>query len=172
MVLAILESESIHCSQVLLDFLLPSITGEKNRVGGGAEGELLDQSSEMDAEMALYSLEDILGGSAAIACMAVRVIWDLIQNPGTVKEIRKEIERVEASAPMEEAVYSMSLSNNFHWARAAIFETLRMTCSPIVPHRAVRDTDIGGDDDRLWPLALCWQCTGDFTRKILLQVTR
>ena len=102
-----------------MDFLLPSITGEKNRVGGGAEGEL-GQSSDMDADMALYSLEDILGGSAAIACMAVRVIWDLIQNPGTVKEIRKEIERVEASAPTEEAIYSMSLSNNFHWARAAV----------------------------------------------------
>ena len=129
---------------MLLDYLLPSITGEKNGLGGSAEGEL-DQSSEMDAEMALYSLEDILGGSAAIACMAVRVIWDLIQNPDTAKEIRKEIERVEASAPSEEAVYSMSLSHNFHWARAAIFETLRMTCSPIVPHRAIRDTEIGGD---------------------------
>ena len=129
---------------MLLDYLLPSITGEKKGVGGNAEGEL-DQSSEMDAEMALYSLEDILGGSAAIACMAVRGIWDLIRNPDTSREIRKEIERVEASAPPDEAVYSMSLSQNFHWARAAIFETLRMTCSPIVPHRAVRDTEIGGD---------------------------
>lgn len=131
------------CSQVLLDYLLPSITGGKNGISSKAEGEL-DQSSEMDTEMALYSLEDILGGSAAIACMAVRVILDLIRNPDTAKEIRNEIERVEASAPSEEAVYSMSLSQNFHWARAAIFETLRMTCSPIVPHRAVRDTEIGG----------------------------
>ena len=132
--------------QVLLDYLLPSIRGEKR---GGSGGEL-DQS-ELDADMALYSLEDILGGHTAIACMAVRVIWDLMKNGDTVREIRKEIDRVEASSTSGEAVYSMSLSQRFHWARAAIFESLRLTCSPIVPHRAVRDTEIGGDKS--------WSCT-------------
>ena len=127
--------------QVLLDYLMPSIRGEK-RAGAGE----LDQS-ELDADMALYSLEDILGGHTAIACMAVRVIWDLMKNGDTAREIRREIDRVEASSAAGEAVYSMSLSQRFHWARAAIFESLRLTCSPIVPHRAVRDTEIGGDNN-------------------------
>lgn len=31
----------------------------------------------------------------------------------------------------------------FNFARAAVFETIRLTCSPIVPHRATKDSSIG-----------------------------
>lgn len=123
---------------MLLDYLLPSLTGEKSQKSCD-----LDQT-EMDADMAMYALEDILGGHTAIACMAIRVIWDVLKNPETVKEIRAEIARVEAAIETAEAVYSMTHSERFHWARAAIFESVRLTCSPIVPHRATRDTTIGG----------------------------
>ncbi len=121
---------------------MPSINGESR----GQQGDFRDVGvGEMDSDSALYALEDILGGHTAIACFAMRVMLDLLRNPETADRLRNEISEVEsASLDTDEALYSMSNCERLHWGRAAMFESIRMTCSPIVPHRATNNTTLGG----------------------------
>ena len=103
-----------------------------------------NKDGEMSFDHAMYTLLDILGGHSAVGSIATRVVLDVVRHPEVALKIQEEIAKVEAATPAQLSVYSMSNTERFHWARASIFETLRTTCSPIVPHRATRDTTLGG----------------------------
>jgi len=99
----------------------------------------------MDREKAMYALEDILGGFAAVGCMTVRILYHLAQHDQAQEEVRKEADEAERQADGDgEPAFALAHGQKLHWTRAAIFETVRLTCSPIVPHRAVRDSSVAG----------------------------
>jgi len=94
---------------------------------------------------ALYALEDILGGSCAVGCITLRMLRDLAKHPEIQTKIYEELNEIDSQGGVDPA-YTMSKSSKLHWTRAAAAETIRLTCSPIVPHRATRDTKINGYD--------------------------
>ncbi len=99
----------------------------------------------MDAESAMYALEDILGGFEAVGCMTVRILSDLADNAAAQSAVHAEAARIGDSRADGRAAHSLDNAADLHWGRAAMFETVRLTCSPIVPHRATKDSTIGGE---------------------------
>ncbi|TRY76793.1 hypothetical protein TCAL_07410 [Tigriopus californicus] len=97
---------------------------------------------DMDSETALYCLEDILGGHSAVGCMVLRVLKDIAENADTQKKIKQELACVKSITTHD--IASLENASQLHWTRAAIFETIRRTCSPIVPHKAIKDSSVGG----------------------------
>lgn len=97
---------------------------------------------DMDSETALYCLEDILGGHSAVGCMVLRVLKDIAENQETQKKIKEELAHVKSATAHD--IASLENASQLHWTRAAIFETIRRTCSPIVPHKAIKDSSVGG----------------------------
>ena len=75
--------------------------------------------SVMDSSKAMYALEDILGGFAAVGCMTVRMLADLAQNPEVQERIREEIGGIEKKEEDDSAAKAYALKNgeNLHWTR-------------------------------------------------------
>ncbi len=67
---------------------------------------------------------------------------DLCDNPDSQSSVH--LEALSLSSSSSAPAHSLVNAADLHWSRAALFETVRLTCSPIVPHRANRDTDIDG----------------------------
>ena len=131
-----------------------------------------DSDVKIDRQTALYALEDILGGHCAVGNITLRIINDLAMNnerpttttPTTADndaraEIRHQVEEDEDCLTTQERIQdeldiilgngkagSVSLENkkDLNWMTAAIHETIRLTCSPIVPHQASKDSTIKG----------------------------
>lgn len=105
------------------------------------EADSQDPHSEgaMDLECALYSLEDVLGGHTAVANAALRAFVDLGARPDIQTKVRSEIKTA-----LGEADFSLEDKASVPILTAAFHETIRMTCSPVIPHIANRDTSIAG----------------------------
>ena len=95
----------------------------------------------MTEEHALYALEDVLGGHCAVSNTAVRVLIDIATRPMVQEEIRKELCEV-----LPGGDFSLADKSNLTYLNATFFETVRTTCSAIVPHVANRNTTIGGNE--------------------------
>ena len=95
----------------------------------------------LTSQSALYALEDILGGHSAVANIILRILFDLAldENMDAKNQIKHQMERMCGSN-------SISLEDRPYlpWVVAAMHETIRMTCSPIVPHQATQDSTIDG----------------------------
>ena len=78
------------------------------------------------------------------------MLRDLAKHPEVQAKIWEELTVIEdntdESSETEEIV-SLLNTHQLHWVRAARSETIRMTCSPIVPHRATKDTSLGGESE-------------------------
>ncbi len=64
-------------SRVLLDDLLPALTSPA--------------ADSVEAESALYTLEDILGGHCGVACITARALKDLAKTNSTQRKIQTEV---------------------------------------------------------------------------------
>ena len=71
--------------------------------------------SLMDSSKAMYALEDILGGFAAVGSMTVRMLTDLAKNPEVQERIREEIDGIETE--QENKAYALKNGENLHWTR-------------------------------------------------------
>ncbi len=78
--------------------------------------------------------------------MATRFVKDLADNPEAQEAVAAEAIVIEAENEGAAAAHALTSAVELHWARAAMFESVRLTCSPIVPHRATRDSKVGGYD--------------------------
>ena len=93
----------------------------------------------MTEEHALYALEDVLGGHCAVSNTAVRFLIDIATRPMVQQEIRKEIKEV-----LPGGDFGLADKSKLTYLNAAFFETVRTTCSAIIPHVANRNTTIAG----------------------------
>ena len=50
----------------------------------------------------------------------------------------------ESDQGIEEGIIRLDNKKDMHLMNASMFETIRLTCSPIVPHQATRDSTVGG----------------------------
>ena len=101
----------------------------------------------LNKQHALYALEDILGGHCAVGNIILRVFLDLAKNRGDegAHDVQNSIkDQIEDLLGDEEI--ALKDKRNLHWLTAATNETIRMTCSPIVPHQATRNSTIAGKD--------------------------
>lgn len=85
-----------------------------------------------------------------VGSIILRILWYISLNEEPQRQVQNELDSIigggGGGASADEVHSPMANSEKMHWARAAIFEAVRLTCSPIVPHRATRDTTLAGDD--------------------------
>jgi len=86
----------------------------------------------------------------------MRNLVDLAENrrqtdvPGLQSLIQADVDAATDASELAEAgadaAAEVGLANkkDMHLMNAAMFETIRLTCSPIVPHQATRDSTVGG----------------------------
>jgi len=127
----------------------------KNRVHGNEEERnlldcLMDQVQEdklhpkdddcsISTDIALYALEDILGGHCAVANFALRVFIDIATRPTVQGELRDELRDTLLGGE-----FSIEERSHLPVMQATFNETVRTTCAPLVPHASNRDTSIRG----------------------------
>jgi cytochrome P450 family 307 subfamily A len=125
-------------------------TGDKRR----------DSDVKIDRSIALYALEDILGGHCAVGNITLRIINDLAENNKNKEEdnysaqeiIQRELDVNVGSGK----IVSLDSKKDLHWMTAAMHETIRLTCSPIVPHQASKDSTINGKLNKAFTLNKNW----------------
>ena len=103
----------------------------------------------MSLDHALYAIEDILGGHCAVANFAIRALIDIATRPRVQTEVRAEIQSVLAGAD-----FSLADKKSLTYLQATFYETVRHTCSAIVPHVANRNTSIAGGAEGLVRLVM------------------
>ena len=91
-------------------------------------------------DIALYALEDILGGHCAVANVALRAFIDIAARPEVQGALRQELQDTLLGSE-----FSLAEKCNLPTMAATFNETVRTTCAPLVPHVANRDTTIRGD---------------------------
>lgn len=96
----------------------------------------------IDWEQALFALEDILGGHAAVANFVVKVLAYVTQHVEVQKNIQAEVDSV-LSERSEKSVL-IADRNKLIYTEAVIMESLRCVSSPIVPHVAQQNSSIDG----------------------------
>ena len=104
----------------------------------------------MSKDHALYALEDILGGHTAVMSIAVRNLVDLAENrkQSEVEDlqsaIQSRLDQILEENEKDSELITLSNKSDLPIMNAAMFETIRLTCSPIVPHQASKDSTVGG----------------------------
>ena len=94
----------------------------------------------MNLEHALFALEDVLGGHCAISNFATRVLIDVATRPRIQRSLREEIQ---SSLPPGQQ-FQLAEKSKFVLLQSTFWETVRTTCSAIVPHVSNRNTKIAG----------------------------
>ena len=93
----------------------------------------------MSLEHALYAIEDILGGHCAVANFAIRALIDIATRPRVQTKVRTELRSV-----LGNNEFGLADKKSLTYLQATFYETVRYTCSAIVPHVANRNTSIAG----------------------------
>lgn len=96
-------------------------------------------------QSALFALEDILGGHSAVANIILRILFDLAldDNKDSQKAVKAQINEAQPNGYI-----SLEDRPNLPMVVACMHETIRLTCSPIVPHQATQDSTIDGEINR------------------------
>lgn len=89
--------------------------------------------------VAVFEVLDLIGGHSAVGNLLMRLLGFLALHPENQEIIHYEAKNVAKNGQvyLEDRV-------NMPFTEAAIFETLRLASSPIIPHCAARDTDLDG----------------------------
>lgn len=100
----------------------------------------LKTDSKLNWQHILFELEDFLGGHSAVGNLVMLTLVSLVKYPYVKERIEQEIQNVTGG------LRNVGLidKSDMVYTEAAIFETLRTTSSPIVPHVATQDTELGG----------------------------
>ncbi|EAT33518.1 AAEL006875-PA [Aedes aegypti] len=142
-------------AEEIREIMLETIINDRydNWVEGNTENDYVDSlinhvkskiGPDMEWETALFALEDIIGGHSAVANFLVKTFGYIIQHPEVQQNIQSEVDRVLET----EGKHTVDLSDRNHmpYTEAVIMEALRLIASPIVPHVANQDSQIGGYD--------------------------
>lgn len=98
-----------------------------------------DDDCKISMDIALYALEDILGGHCAVANFALRTLIDIAARPAVQGALRQELQDTLLGSE-----FSLAERSSLPFMQATFHESVRTTCTPIVPHVAIKDTTIGG----------------------------
>ncbi|KAK7075343.1 hypothetical protein SK128_002540 [Halocaridina rubra] len=99
-----------------------------------------DENERWDWDTILYIMEDLLGGSSAISNIIMRFLGYILLYPEAMQKLQEEIDNTIG----RDQVPLLSNKKDMLYSQATVYEILRITSSPIVPHVATEDTSIGG----------------------------
>ncbi|KFB35730.1 hypothetical protein ZHAS_00002630 [Anopheles sinensis] len=97
---------------------------------------------ELEWETALFALEDIIGGHSAVGNFLVKTFGYIVQHPEVQARIQSEADAILERHGRQ--VIELTDRNEMPYTEAVIMEALRLIASPIVPHVANQDSQIGG----------------------------
>ncbi|XP_057322643.1 cytochrome P450 307a1-like [Microplitis mediator] len=97
-------------------------------------------SPEMSWDTALYALEDIIGGHAAIGNLLVKVFGFLVNHRHVQERAQKEID----SLHIVENTVGLEHKKSLPYVEGIILEAVRLVASPIVPHVANKHSSVAG----------------------------
>ncbi|TMW44961.1 hypothetical protein DOY81_009959 [Sarcophaga bullata] len=107
------------------DALLKSIIEDKN----------------VSRDTIIYMLEDFIGGHSAVGNLVMMSLAYIAKDPDIGKQIQIEVDRITNRGERTINLYDM---DRMPYTMATIFEVLRYSSSPIVPHVATENAVIAG----------------------------
>ncbi|KAF0297755.1 Cytochrome P450 307a1 [Amphibalanus amphitrite] len=99
-----------------------------------------EQISEVTA---LYELEDFIGGHSAVGNIIMQTITQIARNPEVMAKIQEELD-----SQVGDRQLSLDDRTSLPYTESTMYEALRICSSPIVPHVASCDSNVGGYDVR------------------------
>ncbi|XP_014219675.1 cytochrome P450 307a1 [Copidosoma floridanum] len=110
---------------------------------------LQSTQSELSWQHILFELEDFLGGHSAVGNLVMMVLANAVIHPEIQTRIQEECDAVirgklERGVEVGSLMVSPRDKPQLPYTESVIWETLRVSSSPIVPHVATCDTDISG----------------------------
>lgn len=100
----------------------------------------LEEDPNMNWQHIIFELEDFLGGHSAVGNLVMVTLAAIVKYPEVGRRIQEEVDQVTGGARCPSLFDRASMP----YTEATLWETLRTASSPIVPHVATSDTDIGG----------------------------
>lgn len=101
----------------------------------------LAQDPEVDRNTIIFMLEDFLGGHSAIGNLVMLILGYIVRYPNIGKQIQEEVDRVTMNGSRKVTLFDIE---EMPYTVSTIYEVLRYSSSPIVPHVATDDVAIAG----------------------------
>ncbi|XP_065371023.1 cytochrome P450 307a1-like [Calliphora vicina] len=99
------------------------------------------EDKNVSRDTIIYMLEDFIGGHSAVGNLVMMSLAYIAKNPSIGKQIQIEVDAISNKGQRKINLYDME---NMPYTMATIYEVLRYSSSPIVPHVATEDTVIAG----------------------------
>lgn len=99
------------------------------------------EDPDVTRDTIIYMLEDFLGGHSAIGNLVMLSLGYIVQNPEIGKKIQEEVDRVTSNGKRNVTLFD---TEEMPYTSSTIYEVLRYSSSPIVPHVATEDVCIAG----------------------------
>lgn len=132
------------------EFILSRIIEQRERVLNLEEPEKdftdallrsLAQDPEVDRNTIIFMLEDFLGGHSAIGNLVMLILGYVVLYPEIGQRIQDEVDKVTDNGARKVTLFDI---DNMPYTVSTIYEVLRYSSSPIVPHVATDDVVISG----------------------------
>lgn len=101
----------------------------------------LIEDKNVSRETIIYMLEDFIGGHSAVGNLVMMSLAYIAKDPSIGKQIQIEIDHISNGGERNINLYDM---DSMPYTMATIFEVLRYSSSPIVPHVATENVVIAG----------------------------
>ncbi|XP_016932069.3 cytochrome P450 307a1 [Drosophila suzukii] len=101
----------------------------------------LIEDKDVSRNTIIFMLEDFIGGHSAVGNLVMLVLAYIARNQDIEERIQEEIDTITLKENRQVTLLDM---NDMPFTMATIFEVLRYSSSPIVPHVATEDTVISG----------------------------
>ncbi|XP_067616257.1 cytochrome P450 307a1-like [Eurosta solidaginis] len=108
----------------------------------GALLKSLNDDENMSRDKIIYMLEDFIGGHSAVGNVVMLTLMYLAKNQSVAKKIQSEVDLVARNNGRR--TISFYDIDSMPYTMATIYEVLRCSSSPIVPHVATKHTAIAG----------------------------
>jgi cytochrome P450 family 307 subfamily A len=137
-------------SAEIRDFILERIIDvrERNLSDEDVENDFTDallkslrEDPSVTRDTIIYMLEDFLGGHSAIGNLVMLALGYIAKNPEIGHKIQEEIDQTTENGKRNVTLYD---TETMPYLVATIFEVLRYSSSPIVPHVATEDAVVAG----------------------------
>lgn len=101
----------------------------------------LIEDPDVQRDTIIYMLEDFLGGHSAIGNLVMLSLGYIVQNPEIGRRIQEEVDIITDNGSRKVTLFD---TEHMPYTVSTIFEVLRYSSSPIVPHVATEDACIAG----------------------------
>ncbi|XP_055371675.1 cytochrome P450 307a1-like [Condylostylus longicornis] len=143
-------NKMINWSTTIRQFILKRIINEREKYINSDEPErdftdallksLSEDNNDVSRDTIIFMLEDFIGGHSAIGNLVMMALASIAKNPNIAKNIQNEIDEVTKG----QRCVTLLDAENMPYTVATVYEVLRDSSSPIVPHVATEDVAING----------------------------